>query len=65
MKMVLLTPLNHFDIEFVCTANGSEPAERLMFAMAPVGFRMRLSCRAPERWATAITTAHRSASTAV
>ncbi len=42
MKMVLLTLLNHFDIEHVGTADGGEPAERLMFAMAPVGLRMRL-----------------------
>ena len=42
MKMVLLTLLNHFDIESVGTADGSEPEERLMFAMAPVGLQMRL-----------------------
>jgi cytochrome P450 len=42
MKMVLLTLLTRFDIESVGTADGSEPAERLMFAMAPVGLRMRL-----------------------
>jgi cytochrome P450 len=42
MKMVLLTLLTHFDIEYVGTADGSEPAERLMFAMAPVGLKMRL-----------------------
>ena len=42
MKMVLLTLLCHFDIDFVGTATGSEPAERLMFAMAPVGLQMRL-----------------------
>ncbi len=46
MKMVLLTLLNHFDIESVGTADGSEPAERLMFAMAPVGLRMRLRLEA-------------------
>jgi len=45
MKMVLLTLLNHFDIEHVGTADGGEPAERLMFAMAPVGLRMRLRVR--------------------
>jgi len=43
--MVLLTLLNHFDIQSVGTADGSEPAERLMFAMAPVGLRMRLTQR--------------------
>ena len=42
MKMVLLTLLQHFDIESVGTEDGSEPEERLMFAMAPVGLRMRL-----------------------
>jgi len=45
MKMVLLTLHNHFDIQSVGTADGSEPAERLMFAMAPVGLRMRLTQR--------------------
>jgi cytochrome P450 len=45
MKMVLLTLLMHFDIESVGTADGSEPAERLMFAMAPVGLQMRLCLR--------------------
>jgi cytochrome P450 len=45
MKMVLQTLLNHFDIESVGTANGREPEERLMFAMAPVGLRMRLQRR--------------------
>jgi cytochrome P450 len=42
MKMVLSTLLARFDIDFVGTDDGSEPAERLMFAMAPVGLRMRL-----------------------
>jgi cytochrome P450 len=46
MKMVLLTLLSRFDIEFVGTDDGSEPAERLMFAMAPVGLRMGLRRRA-------------------
>ena len=46
MKMVLLTLLSRFDIDFVGTDDGSEPAERLMFAMAPVGLRMRLRRRA-------------------
>ena len=45
--MVLLTLLTHFDIVSVGTADGAEPAERLMFAMAPVGLRMRLSLRSP------------------
>jgi cytochrome P450 len=46
MKMVLLTLLTRFDIESVGTADGSEPAERLMLAMAPVGLQMRLAARA-------------------
>jgi cytochrome P450 len=45
MKMVLLTLLSRFDIEFVGTEDGREPAERLMFAMAPVGLGMRLRLR--------------------
>jgi cytochrome P450 len=45
MKMVLLTLLQHFEIDFVGTEHGGEPAERLMFAMAPVGLRMRLRLR--------------------
>ncbi len=48
MKMVLLTLLTRFDIVSVGTAEGGEPAERLMFAMAPVGLRMRLALRAAE-----------------
>ena len=46
MKMVLLTLLNNFDLVSVATASGGEPAERLQFAMAPVGLRMRLKKRA-------------------
>jgi len=45
MKMVLLTLLTRFDIESVGTADASEPAERLMFAMAPVGLQMKLKLR--------------------
>ena len=45
MKMVLLTLLTHFDIDFVGTDHGGEPAERMMFAMAPVGLRMRVKLR--------------------
>jgi cytochrome P450 len=45
MKMVLLTLLSQFDIEYVGTDHGGEPAERMMFAMAPVGLRMRLRAR--------------------
>ena len=47
MKMVLVTLLNHFDVVSVATPDGGEPAERLMFAMAPVGLQMRLKTRAP------------------
>ena len=42
MKMVMLTLLSQFEIESVGTGDGSTPAERMMFAMAPVGLRMRL-----------------------
>lgn len=42
MKMVLLTLLNNFEIRSVTTADGGEPAERLQFAMAPVGLQMHL-----------------------
>ena len=45
MKMVMLTLLVHFDILTVGTEDGREPAERLMFAMAPVGLRMTLRQR--------------------
>jgi cytochrome P450 len=45
MKMVLLTLLNTFEIDSVATDAGGEPAERLMFAMAPVGLKMKLSPR--------------------
>ncbi len=42
MKMVMLVLLARFDIAAVGTEDGSEPAERLMFTMAPVGLRMTL-----------------------
>ena len=45
MKLVLLTLLSQFDIDFVGTEHGTEPAERMMFAMAPVGLQMRLRAR--------------------
>jgi cytochrome P450 len=45
MKMVLLTLLARFDIASVGTVDGGEPAERLAFAMAPVGLRMQLCLR--------------------
>ena len=46
MKVVMLTLLTHFDLLSVATDDGRAPAERLMFAMAPVGLRMRLRARA-------------------
>ena len=45
MKLVLVTLLTRFEIQAVGTEDGGEPAERLMFAMAPVGLRMRLRLR--------------------
>ncbi len=48
MKMVLLTLLQHFDILSVATAGGGAPAERLQFAMAPVGLQMRLAPRSTQ-----------------
>jgi cytochrome P450 len=45
MKMVMLTLLSRFDLESVDTEGGGEPAERMMFAMAPVGLQMRLRLR--------------------
>jgi len=53
MKMVLLTLLSQFDIEFVGTDSGNEPAERMMFAMALVGLRMRLGQRVADQAGTA------------
>ena len=46
MKMAIAMLLGRFDIESVGTADGSEVQERLAFAMAPVGLRMRLRERA-------------------
>ena len=45
MKVALLTLLDGFDIDSVGTADGSEPAERMMFTMAPAGLVMRLRLR--------------------
>lgn len=42
MKMAIAMLLGRFDIESVGTADGSDVQERLAFAMAPVGLRMRL-----------------------
>ena len=42
MKMAMAMLLGSFDIQSVGTADGSAVRERLAFAMAPVGLRMRL-----------------------
>jgi len=42
MKIAMTALLGHFDIEFVGTADGQPPRERLSFAMMPVGLQMRL-----------------------
>ncbi len=46
MKMAMAMLLGRFDIDSVGTEDGSEVQERLAFAMAPVGLRMRLRERA-------------------
>ena len=45
MKIAMTVLLGHFDIEFVGTADGQAPRERLSFAMMPVGLLMRLRTR--------------------
>jgi len=45
MKIAMTALLGHFDIEFVGTADGQAPRERLAFAMMPVGLLMRLRTR--------------------
>ena len=45
MKIAMTVLLGHFDIEFVGTADGQAPLERLAFAMMPVGLLMRLRTR--------------------
>ena len=45
MKIAMTALLGHFDIEFVGTADGQPPKERLSFAMMPVGLLMRLRTR--------------------
>ena len=45
MKIAMTALLGHFDIEFVGTADGQPPKERLSFAMMPVGLQMRLRNR--------------------
>jgi cytochrome P450 len=46
IKVALAVLLGGFELLEVGTADGREPAERLQFAMAPVGLRMRLRRRA-------------------
>lgn len=45
MKMVLATVARNFSLAAVDTEDGTEPAERMTFTMAPVGLRMRLGLR--------------------
>jgi len=45
MKIAITALLGHFDIDFVGTADGQAPRERLAFAMMPVGLLMRLRTR--------------------
>ena len=45
MKIAMTALLGHFDIEFVGTADGQPPKERLSFAMMPVGLLMRVRNR--------------------
>jgi cytochrome P450 len=60
MKMVLLTLLSQFEIEFVGTEHGNEPSERMMFAMAPVGLRMTLRARVADQAGMAAPSQRRS-----
>jgi len=45
IKMAIAMLLNHFVVEDVSTADGSEVQERLSLTMAPVGLTMRLRAR--------------------
>ena len=45
MKIAMTVLLGHFDIEFVGTADGQAPQERLSCAMMPVGLQMRLRAK--------------------
>ncbi len=45
MKIAMTVLLGHFDIDYVGTADGRPPQERLSFAMMPVGLQMRLRNR--------------------
>lgn len=42
IKMAMAMLLGRFEIENVCTSDGSEPREHMAFAMSPVGLRLRL-----------------------
>jgi cytochrome P450 len=45
MKMVIAMLVKNFDIERIDTPDGQAPQERLSFAMAPVGLRLKLRHR--------------------
>ena len=45
MKIAMTVLLGHFDIDYVGTADGRPPQERLSFAMMPVVLQMRLRTR--------------------
>jgi cytochrome P450 len=45
MKMVIAMLVKNFDIERIDTQDGQAPQERLSFAMAPVGLRLKLRHR--------------------
>ena len=45
MKIAMTVLLGHFDIDYVGTADGRAPQERLSFAMMPVGLQMRLRAK--------------------
>ena len=52
MKIAMTALLGHFDIEFVGTADGQPPRERLSFAMMPVGLQMRLRTKMQAKLST-------------
>jgi len=52
MKIAMTALLGHFDIEFVGTADGQTPRERLSFAMMPVGLQMRLRTKMQAKLST-------------
>jgi len=45
MKIAMTVLLGHFHIDYVGTADGQAPQERLSFAMMPVDLQMRLRCK--------------------